>query len=131
EADEAWIGGKRRESDRRKARSAGRAPMGQYVKPRASVFGMVERGGQVRVMKVPSRYGHTLRSNIATRVLPATMVYTDDYPGYTGIERKYRHHRINHTAKMYVEGEVHTQTIEGFFSDRKSTRLNSSHDQIS
>jgi len=116
EADETWIGGKLRESDRRKARAEGRSPIGQYVKPRASVFGMVERGGQVRVMTVPSRYGYTLRSNIATHVLPATMVYTDDYPGYTGIERKYRHHRINHTAKMYVEGEVHTQTIEGFFS---------------
>src|SRR5207244_4337505 len=37
EADETWIGGKLRESDRRKARAEGRSPIGQYVKPRASV----------------------------------------------------------------------------------------------
>jgi transposase len=42
--------------------------------------------------------------------------YTDDYSGYNGIDRRYRHHRINHTARVYVDGDVHTQTIEGFFS---------------
>lgn len=27
-----------------------------------------------------------------------------------------RHRRINHAARIYVDGEVHTQTIEGFWS---------------
>jgi transposase-like protein len=116
EADETWVGGKLRESDRRKARAEGRASMGPHVKSRATVFGMVERGGKVRVMTVPSRYGYTLRSNIATHVLPASMVYTDDYSGYNGIERRYTHKRIAHTERVYVSGDVHTQTIEGFFS---------------
>jgi transposase-like protein len=77
---------------------------------------MVERGGKVRAVVVPSRYGFTLRSNIATHVLPSSTIYTDDYYGYNGVNRKYKHHRINHGAKIYVDGDVHTQTVEGFFS---------------
>ena len=116
EADETWIGGALRESDRRKARAEGRSPIGQYVKARESVFGIVQRGGQVRAFHVPSRYGHTLRSTIRRTVTPASIVYTDDYPGYDGIARLYTHNTINHTHRVYVDGAVHTQTIEGFFS---------------
>jgi transposase len=116
EADETWIGGKLRESDRRKAKAEGRADKGQYVKPRASVFAIVERSGQVIALHVPSRYGHTLRSMIRRTVEPGSTVYTDDYPGYDGIARLYTHNTINHTHRVYVDGPVHTQTIEGFFS---------------
>jgi transposase len=103
EADETWVGGKLRESDRRKARAEGKAKIGQYVKRRESVFGMVERGGRVRAVTVGSRYGYTLRSNIANYVMPASIVYTDEYPGYDGIGRKYRHRRIQHSARVYVK----------------------------
>jgi hypothetical protein len=49
-------------------------------------------------------------------VLPRSLVYTDDWSGYRTLAGKgYRHRRINHTARVYVEGDVHTQTIEGFF----------------
>src|SRR5215210_2178299 len=94
EADETWIGGALRES----------------------VFVIVQRGGQVRAFHLPSRYGHTLRSTIRRTVTPASIVYTDDYPGYDGIARLYTHNTINHTHRVYVDGAVHTQTIEGFFS---------------
>src|SRR5256714_4397915 len=47
EADETWIGGKLRESDRRKAKAAGVSLSGQYGKARATVIGMVERNGRV------------------------------------------------------------------------------------
>ena len=116
EADETWHGGKLRESDRRKAKAAGRSTVGQYVKKRETVFAIVERGGRVVAMHVPSRYGHTLRKNIVDRVEPGSVIYTDDYPGYTGLDYTYSHHTINHTARLYAEGHVHTQTIEGFFS---------------
>jgi len=116
EADETWIGGKMRESEKRKAKASGGPTIGPYVKKRESVFGMVERGGKVRAVVVPSRYGYALRSKIATHVLPSSTIYTDDYYGYNGVNRKYKHHRINHGAKIYVDGDVHTQTIEGFFS---------------
>jgi transposase len=115
EADETWHGGKMRESDRRKARERG-ITVGPHAKPRATVFAIVERGGRVVAMTVPSRYGYTLRTNLRQMVEPGSVVYTDDYAGYSGVEREYTHHRINHSGRIYAEGHVHTQTIEGFFS---------------
>src|SRR4051812_42560067 len=117
EADETWIGGKMRNSERlANQKREGGPSLGPYVKKRETVFGMVERGGKVRAIHVASRYGYTLRSNIREHVLPESLVYTDDFHGYSGIERKYAHQRINHSQQVYVSGEVHTQTIEGFFS---------------
>ena len=47
-------------------------------------MGFVERGGRVVAMQVPSRYGYTLRSNVAKTVEKGSVVYTDDYAGYSG-----------------------------------------------
>jgi transposase len=116
EADETWHGGKMRQTEKNAAARAGGPRSGQYVKKREAVFAMVERGGRVVAMHVPSRYGYTLRTNLNRRVEPGSIVYTDDFKGYNGIDAEYTHHTINHTARVYVSGHVHTQTIEGFFS---------------
>jgi transposase-like protein len=116
EADETWHGGKLRNADKRRAAAEGRSAIGQYVKKRQTVFAIVERGGRVVAMHVPSRYGYTLRSHLRQRVEPGAIVYTDDFKGYDGISAVYDHRTINHTAQVYVSGNVHTQTIEGFFS---------------
>jgi transposase len=115
EADETWVGGKLRNSDKRAAEARGMRH-GPQVKKREVVFGMVERGGRVVALTVPSRYGYTLRQKLGKHVDRGSTIYTDDYSGYSGVERGYQHHRINHTERVYVEGDVHTQTIEGFFS---------------
>lgn len=116
EADETWVGGKMREGDRRKAKMAG-ITVGPYAKKREVVFACVERGGRVVAMHMPTgRYGYALRTKLRDTVKPPSVVYTDDWTGYSGIERRYRHHRINHSARVYVDGHVHTQTVEGFFS---------------
>lgn len=45
------------------------------------------------------------------------MIYTDELESYTGLQDMgYQHRRINHLAKVYVDGDTHTNTIEGFFS---------------
>ncbi|HZQ04486.1 MAG TPA: IS1595 family transposase [Gaiellaceae bacterium] len=116
EADETWHGGKLRSRDRRRAITEGRSRTGQYVRARATVFGIVERSGRVVAMHIPSRYGYTLRATIRERVEPGSVVYTDDFKGYDGIERLYTRRTINHTARIYADGGTHTQTIEGFFS---------------
>jgi transposase-like protein len=116
EADETWHGGRLRQSDKNRVEREGGPRMGQYVKKRETVFAMVERGGRVVAMHVPSRYGYTLRTNIRNRVEPGSVVYTDDFKGYLGVEAVYDHRTINHSARVYVSGDVHTQTIEGFFS---------------
>src|SRR3954452_18835269 len=101
EADETWIGGRLRESERRQVAREGKPSKGQYVKTRESVFGMVERGGRVRALHVPSRYGYTLRSQMRANIVPTSTVYTDDYTGYSGINRVYTHYSINHSHRVY------------------------------
>ena len=51
--------------------------------------------------------------------MPTATLYTDDYIGYARLTGEYDHHTINHSAKVYVSGDVHTQTIEGFFGNFK------------
>jgi transposase len=81
------------------------------------VFGAAERGGNVRATVIPDSRAATVQSEIREYVLPKTLIYTDEYQGYASIgKRGYGHRRIRHIAKVYVEGDVHTQTIDGFFA---------------
>lgn len=60
----------------------------------------------------------TVFPHIAERVLPATTVYTDEYAVYNtlGATKGYAHSRVRHAERVYVDGDVHTNTIEGFWS---------------
>jgi transposase-like protein len=125
EADETAWGGKPRQGEIAKiAREEGRdlSSAGGSWKQRKkkTVFAMVERGGRVRASVVPSRGRATLHGEISQHVLPGSTVFTDDWTPYAGIDgRGYSHRRIRHSENVYVSGDVHTQTIEGFFSNLK------------
>jgi transposase-like protein len=59
----------------------------------------------------------SLMPHILERVMPASTVYTDEYSSYRLLKRAgYNHKRVNHSEKVYVSGDVHTNTIEGFWS---------------
>ncbi len=108
EADETYVGG------RRKGKT-GRPGRGDRKK--TPVFGMVERGGRVVASKVPDAMAMTLMPQIEKRVLPESVVYTDEWKSYNRLERSgYQHRRIHHSQEIYVMGDVHTNTIEGFWS---------------
>jgi transposase-like protein len=78
---------------------------------------MVQRKGEVRAFVAADVKSDTLRGLIKEHVLPRTMVFTDDFKSYNGLDaRGYMHHRINHSERVYVNGDVHTNTIEGFWS---------------
>ena len=88
-------------------------------KDKQPIFGVVEREGRVITKVVADVKEKTLLPIVAERVLPASIVYTDSYTSYDNVRKMgndYRHERINHTAGIYVMGQVHTQTIEGFWS---------------
>ena len=63
-------------------------------------------------------------------VLPQSMVFTDEYGAYNMISRHYRHRRIRHSQRIYVSGNVHTNTVEGFFGHFK-TDVRGTHHSIS
>ena len=96
------------------SRSEGKRGRGTDKTP---VVGMVQRKGQVRAFVAADVKSDTLRGLIKEHVLPRTMVFTDDFKSYNGLgARGYTHQRINHSEKVYVNGDVHTNTIEGFWS---------------
>jgi len=108
EVDETYIGGTRR---------VGR---GNYRKHKTMVVGLVERSGEVRAFTEEKATGAVLLPMIREHVLPKSTVFTDELMSYDGVshirDRGYTHRRINHSAKVYVVGDVHTNTIEGFWS---------------
>jgi len=92
--------------------------LGRSPKPKKTVFGMVERGGRVKAVVAVDRKRDTLFPIIKRYVLPASVIFTDEHPSYDtlGDRNDYTHHRINHSAGVYVMGDVHTNTIDGFWS---------------
>ena len=113
EMDETYIGG----NDKNRHLGKRKGGAGRSLNGKAAVFGMVERKGRVVARVVPNVKSATVLPIVKEHVLPATMVYTDDFPIYDGVSRMgYTHNRINHSARVYVMGTVHTNTIEGFWS---------------
>jgi transposase len=75
----------------------------------------------VKAVVAPDRKMDTLRPLIRKHVAQKTTVVTDDFTSYDGLNiRGWNHQRINHSAGFYVKGDVHTQTIEGFWSHVKN-----------
>jgi transposase len=87
---------------------------------RATVVAAVERGGRIKATVLPSRRGPQLQKQVIEWVDPLSIVITDDWPAYHGLDRHYiAHSRINHSAGYYVQGDTHTNTVEGFFGHLK------------
>lgn len=120
EVDETFVGGQ--------PRVGRKMSFAQHQDRKATVWGAVERGGRVRASVVPHHGGLIVRGQVRKFVLPAATVFTDEAGGYATLSREgYEHHRINHQAKVYVQGNVHTQTIEGFWSTVKNGIRGSYH----
>jgi transposase-like protein len=112
EADETFIGGKARNmhAGRREKMIRGRGPMGKAV-----VFGLLDREtGKVRTSVVSTRRKGELQREIRECVAPGSELYTDALKSYDGLD-EYTHKVIDH-AEAYVDGNVHTNRLENFWS---------------
>ena len=95
EIDATFVGGKAKNMHKAKReRLSGRGTVGK-----TAVLGMVERQGNVVTAIVGEESQNAVLPNVREKVLPSSLIYTDE-----------------HAAKVYVQGDAHTNTIEGFWS---------------
>jgi transposase-like protein len=125
EVDETSWGGRPRRKLKNKKEVA------RFRESKTTVLGMVERGGRVRLRVIASRRGEPLSGAVRANVNPQAILFSDDWMPYKPLAREYAGHNvINHSAGVYVMGDVHTNTIEGFFGNLK-TGMRGAYKQVS
>jgi transposase-like protein len=112
EVDETFIGGKARNMhvSERKRRITGTG-----TKDKTAVMGILERGGKVRAAVVPSRRKTVLQEEVRKHVTAGAALYSDALMSYDGLATDYAHQVVDH-ATQYVDGRVHTNGLENFWS---------------
>ncbi len=79
------------------------------------MMGILERGGEVRTVVVGSRRRNVLQPEVKKHVEAGAALYTDALLSYNGLAGEYAHQVIDHAAQ-YVDGRVHTNGLENFWS---------------
>jgi len=112
EVDESFIGGKARNMhvSERKRRITGTG-----TKDKTAVMGILERGGKIRTSVVPSRRKKVLQDEVRKHVTAGSALYSDALLSYEGLATDYAHKVVDH-AVQYVDGRVHTNGLENFWS---------------
>jgi transposase-like protein len=112
EADETFIGGKSRNMHVSKRQ---RRITGTGGKDKTAVMGILERGGKVKTIVIPNRKVKAIQGEVRKHVEAGAALYTDALPSYSGLAQEYAHGVIDH-AVAYVDGRVHTNGLENFWS---------------
>jgi transposase-like protein len=119
EVDETYIGGKAK--DKR----------GRGAENKTPVVGMVERKGNITAQTTKDTTRSTLSYLISKNITAGSSIITDEYKSYKKVSMLgYKHGTINHAKKQYVKGQLHTNTIEGFWSQLKRS-INGTYHAVS
>ena len=109
EADETYIGGR--------PRKHGKRGEFKYREIKTTVFGMIERGGDVITRVVPNSRRKTLIPHIVAKVEKGSTISTDEWHPYMSLPKEgYTHLIVKHREREYVRGIAHTNTLDGFWS---------------
>jgi transposase-like protein len=111
EADETFIGGKARNMHVAKRE---RRITGTGGKDKTPVMGILERGGKVRTTVIPNRKKKAIQAEVRKHVEAGSALYTDDLRSYQGLT-EFQHGVVDHAAR-YVDGKIHTNGLENFWS---------------
>ncbi len=115
EVDETFIGGHHNQANKFKKKSV--------------VFGIAERGANdIKAFVVRSRKGSTLLKKIKDNVEKGTRIHSDEFdPYHRTWNMGYSHYSVNHSRREYVRGKIHTNTIEGFWGQFKTSLRGTYH----
>jgi len=116
EIDETFVGGK--ESNKHEHKKT-KGTQGRSTKTKTAVLGILQRDGYLHAQKVDAVDGATILPIIKNRVATNAIVCTDEWKGYTKLKYSHSHYKLNHSNKEFVDGDVHVNTLEGFWSHFK------------
>ena len=111
EADESYIGGKPRGKNNPRG---GTGTRGRGTK-KLPVLGAVERGGKVKASPSPRVTAQHINAFLRRNIDPRALLMTDQFAGYNEVRDWMMHFSVDH-SKRYVDGAIHTNTIEGFWA---------------
>ena len=119
EVDEAYVGGKEKNKHYPKKRSDENPELlndGTPYVAKKAVVGIIERNGKVTLKHVDSASKKNMVEFIEKHVPKGSTIYTDESLVYNGLGKTYTHDTVKHNLQIYVAGDVHTNTIENFWS---------------
>src|SRR5438105_3875352 len=114
EADDTAIGGKEKNKHRSKRDPANAhgGSMGKQI-----VYSLVERGGRIRSIHIPNVTASTLATVLVAHAKEQSALMTDMGGANSILGGRFAGRgMVNHSIGEYVRGDVHTNTVEGFFS---------------
>jgi transposase-like protein len=124
EADTTWIGGKEQNKHRNKRGK----DMADKMAKKQIVHTLVERGGRARSDHVANVSSKTLRAVVMKQVHRTSSLMTDEGGEYRRIGPEFHYHgTVNHSAGEYVRGDVHSNTVEGYFAILKRGIIGTYH----
>lgn len=117
ECDEMYLGGREKNKHQNKKTEG---TQGTSLKTKSAIFGMAERTGRTAAFVVENTKAETLRQYIEQFVADNASIFTDESSCYSGLkEAGYNHQHIKHAELQFVDGNVTTNTIEGFWGHFK------------
>ncbi|MGB3606536.1 IS1595 family transposase [Psychroserpens sp.] len=119
ETDATYLGGKEKNKHYQKRRSLENNALTNEGKPyeaKKVIIGIIERNGNVALKHVTGETRQNMVDFVTTHVPHDSTIYSDEAPAYNQLKRFYTHDNVKHAVNIFVEGQVHTNTIENFWS---------------
>jgi transposase-like protein len=109
EVDETYIGGKTKGGKR-----------GRGAPNKTAVVTLVQRDGVSRSMRAANVTAKELQGAVHRHADSSARIMTDELGSYRGLDESFTSHQtVHHSSGEYVRGDVHTNTVEGFFANLK------------
>ncbi len=124
EIDECFVGGKSRFKHKNKRPKYN---PGRGWSDKTPVYGMLQRGGKLKAVVVTDVLMLTLKKASLDHIERGTTLYGDGFNGYKGLTLSYNVQCVDHGKGFYVDGDCHTNTLEGAWSQFKKTLVATYH----